>query len=118
MPLLYDNSLGVLNSEVTLALGGMDLTQNGGSTLTVWYRGDSANDPAPMYVALDGAKVFDPDPAATLVSVWIQFNVTLQTFADLGVNTSNANELGIGVGDGTAASAGTGTLYVDDIGVH
>jgi hypothetical protein len=118
LPLLYDNSLGVLNSEVTLALGGMDLTQNGGSTLTVWYRGDSANDPAPMYVALDGAKVFDPDPEATLVSVWIQFNVTLQTFADLGVNTSNANELGIGVGDGTAASAGTGTLYVDDIGVH
>lgn len=118
LPLIYDNSLGVLNSEVSLALGGMDLTQNGGSILKVWYRGEAANAAIPMYVALDGAQFFHPDPAATQYAIWTQVDVELETFTVLGANPANVNEIALGVGDGTAASEGTGTLYIDSIGVH
>jgi hypothetical protein len=118
MPLQYENSLGVTNSEATLALGGLDLAQNGGTTLKVWYRGDAANTAVPMYVAIDGARMYHPDPAATQVGAWIEFDVDLQGFVLLGADPSNANQIAIGAGDGTPASDGTGTLYIDDIGVH
>jgi hypothetical protein len=116
MPFLYNNALGVLNSEVSLALGGMDLTQKGGTKLKMWYRGDAANDAVPMYVALDNVRVNHPDPAATQVDEWVEMDVDLQSF--VGANPANANKIAIGAGDDTPASAGTGTLYIDDIGVH
>ncbi|MBN2315813.1 MAG: hypothetical protein JXM79_17925, partial [Sedimentisphaerales bacterium] len=118
MPFAYDNTLGVLNSEATLALGGLDLTQGDGTTLSIWYRGVDTNAAVPMYVALDGARFYHPDPAATQVGAWIELDVDLQGFVLLGANPASVNELAIGVGDGTAASAGTGTLYVDDITVR
>jgi len=118
MPLLYDNTLGVLNSEATLALSGMDLTQSGGTMLKIWYRGLADNAAVPLYVALDNARVTHPDPAATQVEEWVDLDVDLQSFVLLGANPSNANVLAVGAGDGTAASEGTGTLYIDDIGVH
>ena len=118
MPFLYNNALGVLNSEVSLALGGMDLTQKGGTELKMWFRGDAANDAVPMYVALDNARVNHPDPAATQLDEWVEMSVDLQSFVLLGANPSSANKLAIGAGDGSAASAGAGTLYIDDIGVH
>ena len=118
MPLVYDNTLGVLNSEATLALGGMDLTQSGGTALKVWYRGVADNAAVPMYVALDDARVDHPDPAATQVDEWAELDVDLQSFVLLGANPANVNTIALGAGDGTAASEGTGTLYIDDIGVH
>jgi hypothetical protein len=118
MPLIYDNTLGVLNSEATLTLNGLDLTQAGGTSLKIWYRGLADNAAMPMYVALDNARVTHTDTAATQVEEWSELDVDLQSFVLLGANPSNANVLAIGVGDGTAASEGTGTLYVDDIGVH
>ncbi|MFC1636173.1 PA14 domain-containing protein [Planctomycetota bacterium] len=114
LPFLYNNTLGVTNSEVTLALGGMDLAQKGGTTLKIWSRGDAANDAVPMYVALDNARVNHPDPAATQVDEWVELDVDLQSFVLLGANPSNANVIAIGAGDGE----GAGTLYIDDIGVH
>jgi len=96
----------------------MDLTQNGGATLKIWYRGDVANTAIPMYVALDGARFYHPDPAATQVAVWIELDVDLQGFVLLGANPASANELALGAGDGTAASEGTGTLYIDDVSVR
>jgi len=118
MPFLYNNTLGVTNSEVTLALGGLDLTQKGGTTLKIWFRGVAENAAVPMYVALDDARVNHPDPAATQVEEWVEFDVDLQSFVLLGANPANVNEIALGAGDGTPASAGTGTLYIDDIGVH
>ena len=118
MPLQYENTLGVLNSEATLALGGLDLTQNGGAMLKVWYRGDAANAAVPMYAAIDDARIYHTDPAATQVAVWIEWDVDLQGFVLLGANPANVNELALGAGDGTAASEGSGMLYFDDIGVH
>jgi hypothetical protein len=96
----------------------MDLTQSGGTTLKVWYRGDAANTAIPMYVALDGARIYHTDPAATQVGAWIELDVDLQGFVLLGANPANVNTLALGAGDDTATSEGTGILYVDDIGVH
>ncbi|MBN2316426.1 MAG: hypothetical protein JXM79_21040 [Sedimentisphaerales bacterium] len=118
MPLFYDNTQGVLNSEATLALGGMDLTQGGGTTLKVWYRGVAGNAPAPVYTALDNARIYHPNPSATEIEQWTVLEIDLQDFAQLGANPARVNQLALGVGDGTAASEGTGTLYIDDIGVH
>jgi hypothetical protein len=118
MPLQYENTLGVLNSEATLALSGMDLTQAGGTTLRIWYRGDAANTAVPMYVALDDARIYHTDPAASQVGAWIELDVDLQGFVLLGANPANVNTIAIGAGDGTAASDGSGILYIDDIGVH
>jgi hypothetical protein len=118
MPFLYDNTLGVLNSEATLALNGMDLTREGGTTLKIWYKGEPANAAIPMYVELDGARIVHPDPEATRIELWTELDIDLQDFVQLGANPAGANELALGVGDGTAASEGTGTLFVDDIGVH
>lgn len=116
MPLLYENTDGVLNSEATLALGGMDLTQGGGTMLNVWYRGVAGNAAAPVYVALDNARIYHPDPSATEIEVWTLMEIDLQDFA--GVNPASVNQIALGIGDGTAVSEGTGTLYFDDIGVH
>jgi len=118
MPLAYDNSLGVTNSEATLALGGLDLTQNGGATLKIYYRGDAANAAVPMYVALDGARFYHPDATASQAGAWVELDVDLQGFVLLGANPASVNELAVGVGDGTAASEGAGTLYIDDISVR
>ena len=71
-----------------------------------------------MYAAIDDARIYHPDPAATQVGAWIELDVDLQGFMLLGANTANANVLAIGVGDGTAVSEGSGMLYIDDIGVH
>lgn len=118
MPFLYDNTLGVVNSEVSLALGGMDLTQNGGTTLKIWYRGVANNAAVPIYAALDDARVYHPDPATTQVEEWLELDIDLQSFVLLGANPASANKIALGAGDGTPASEGTGTLYIDDIGVH
>ena len=118
MPLLYDNTQGVLNSEATLALGGLDLTQGGGTTLKVWYRGLAGNAPASVYAALDGARIYHSDPSATEIEQWTALEIDLQDFAQRGANPASVNQIALGVGDGTAASEGTGTLYIDDIGVH
>ena len=118
MPLLYDNTQGVLNSEATLPLGGMDLTQAGGTTLKLWYRGLAGNAAAPIYAALDNARIYHPDPATTEIEQWTALEIDLQEFAQLGANPASVNQMAVGVGDGTPASEGTGTLYFDDIGVH
>ncbi|MCP4612215.1 MAG: LamG domain-containing protein, partial [Planctomycetes bacterium] len=53
MPMSYDNSVG--KSEATLTLtSNKDWTVNGVTTLTIWYRGASANTAETLYVALNG----------------------------------------------------------------
>ncbi|MHC4536672.1 MAG: PA14 domain-containing protein, partial [Planctomycetota bacterium] len=53
MPLYYDNAVG--KSEVTLTLTyPRDWTEKGIDTLTIWFRGASANTLETLYVALNG----------------------------------------------------------------
>jgi len=119
MPVVYDNSVKMF-SEVDLTLGGTDLTENGGTTLTIWFRGIAENAADRLYVALNGtAVVMNENPAAAQIGIWTEWNIPLQTFADKGVDLTNVNSIALGVGNKTSPQAGgAGTMYFDDIGVH
>lgn len=119
MPVAYDNTTAKY-SEVSLPLGGMDLTENGGKTLQIWFRGDAANAADPLYVVLnDNAIVSHSDPAAAQIGVWVPWNIDLQDFAKQGVDLTKVNKIAIGLGSkNTPKAGGKGKMYFDDIGVH
>jgi hypothetical protein len=112
MPMSYDNAVG--KSEATLNLtSNRDWTVNGVDTLTIWYRGDSANAAEQMYVTLNGsARVNHDDPDAALATSWTQWNIDLQAF---GINLANVNSITLGL---SSVSGGTGMLYFDDIRLY
>jgi len=119
MPLYYDNSVG--NSEATLTLTyPRDWTENGVSTLTIWFRGDSDNAAETLYVALNGSAVVNHDnPDAAQVEEWTKWNIDLQVFADQGVNLANVNTIALGLGNrNNPVAGGSGTMYFDDIRLY
>ncbi len=120
MPVFYDNSV-LRYSEVEKTLTyPRDWTENGVSTLTIWFRGDSANAPETLYVALNGSAVVSHDnPDAAQIGTWTQWNIDLQTFADQGVNLANVNTIALGLGNKKNPQAGgSGTMYFDDIRLY
>jgi hypothetical protein len=112
MPLYYDNAVG--KSEATLTLTDKrDWTVNGVTTLTIWFRGDSANAAEQMYVTLNGnARVDHDDPDAALVTRWTEWNIDLQAF---GINLTNVNSITLGF---SSVTGGTGIMYFDDIRLY
>jgi hypothetical protein len=117
MPVFYDNSI-LRYSEVENTLTyPRDWTENGVSTLTIWFRGDAANAAEMLYVVLNGSAVVTNDnPDAALVEEWTQWNIDLQTF---GVNLANVNTIGLGLGDRNNPQAGgSGVMYFDDIRLY
>jgi hypothetical protein len=120
MPVFYDNSaLKYSEVEKTLTYP-RDWTENGVSTLTIWFRGDSANAAEPMYVALNGsAIVIHDNPNAAQVDEWTEWNIDLQAFADQGVSLANVNTIALGLGNKkTPQAGGSGTMYFDDIRLY
>jgi len=118
MPVVYNNAVAVI-SEVELTLGGIDLTQNGGVTLRIYFQGIAENAADPLYVTLNGIAVEHGDPAAAQIGDWTEWNIPLQAFVDKGVDVTNVNSIAIGIGNKTTLqSGGTGTMYFDDVGVH
>ncbi len=115
MPMTYDNAVG--KSEATLTLTDKrDWTVNGVDTLMIWFRGDGANAPEQLYVALNGnARVDHDNPDAALMTSWTEWNIPLQAFADKGVNLTNVNSITLGLG---SVTGGTGTMYFDDIRLY
>ena len=115
MPMSYDNSVG--KSEATLTLtSNRDWTVNGVDTLTIWFRGDSANAAETLYVALNGsARVDNDNPDAATTTSWTPWNIELQKFADQGVNLTNVNSITIGLG---SVTGGSGIMYFDDIRLY
>jgi hypothetical protein len=116
MPLFYDNSVGY--SEATLTLTAQrDWTENGVSTLSIWFRGDSANAAETLYVALNGSAVVSHDnPDAAQTGRWTEWSIPLQAFADQGVNLANVNTISLGLGNKNNPQAGgSGMMYFDDI---
>jgi len=119
MPLYYDNSVG--NSEATLTLTyPRDWTEKGVNTLTIWFRGDSANAAETLYVVLNGSAVVNHDnPNAAQVDIWTEWNIDLQAFADQGVNLANVNTIALGLGNrNNPVAGGSGTMYFDDIRLY
>ncbi|MHC4533835.1 MAG: LamG domain-containing protein [Planctomycetota bacterium] len=115
MPLYYDNAVG--KSEATLTLtSNRDWTVKGVNTLTIWFRGGSANAAETMYVTLNGSASVDNDnPDAAQASGWTEWNIPLQAFADQGVNLTNVTSITLGL---RSVTGGTGILYFDDIRLY
>ncbi|MBC8473110.1 MAG: LamG domain-containing protein [Planctomycetes bacterium] len=119
MPMAYDNAVG--KSEATLTLtSNRDWTVNGVNTLTIWYRGGSANAAENLYVALNGSAVVNHDnPDATQITSWIQWNIDLQAFADQGINLTNVTSITLGLGNrSNPVAGGSGMMYFDDIRLY
>jgi hypothetical protein len=119
MPFEYNNSVG--KSEATLTLTDTrDWTENGVSTLVIWYIGDAANAPETMYVVLnDIAAVTNDNPNAAQTTAWTQWNIDLQAFADQGVNLANVNTITLGFGNmANPVVGGAGMIYFDDIRLY
>jgi hypothetical protein len=116
MPLYYDNSVGYSEATLTLTYP-RDWTENGVNTLTIWFRGISANAAETLYVALNGnAIVTNDNPNAAQVEEWTEWNIDLQAFADQGVNLANVNTIALGLGNkNNPLAGGSGTMYFDDI---
>jgi hypothetical protein len=119
MPVFYDNSVGYSEATLTLTYP-RDWTENGVSTLTIWFRGDSANAAETLYVALNGSAVVNHDnPNAAQITTWTQWNIDLQAFADQGVNLANVNTIALGLGNKkNPVAGGSGTMYFDDIQLY
>jgi hypothetical protein len=115
MPLYYDNSVGKSESTLTLT-DKRDWTLNGVDTLTIWFRGASGNAAEQMYVTLNGnARIDHDDPDAATKTVWTQWNISLQAFADQGVNLANVNSITLGL---SSVTGGSGKMYYDDIRLY
>jgi hypothetical protein len=120
MPVFYDNSV-LRYSEVEKTLSyPRDWTENGVTTLTIWFRGDSANAAETLYVALNGSAVVTHDNSnAAQIETWTQWTIDLQAFADQGVNLANVNTIAIGLGDrNNPLAGGSGMIYFDDIRLY
>ena len=126
MPLLYDNTADVTNSEVALPLTApRDWTAEGVGELSLWFRGGSDNAAEPLYIAVSNSAGFpavvgQDHPSAATVRSWTQWVIPLQAFADQGISLTNVDKFAIGLGTkaGVGASGGSGTMYIDDIRLY
>jgi len=122
MPYVFD--ITGKYAEATLTLDSpRDWTASDVKTLTIWFHGNLVNDAAPIYVAIANitgapATITHADPAATQIHAWTQWDISLQTFADKGIDLTNVNTITIGIGNKTNPPGGTGKMYFDDIGLH
>jgi len=116
LPLFYDNSVGYSEATLTLTYP-RDWTENGVTTLSIWFRGDSDNAAELLYVALDGSAVVSHDnPDAAQITTWTEWTIDLQAF---GVNLANVNTIALGLGNKNNPQAGgSGTMYFDDIRLY
>ncbi len=119
MPLFYDNSVGYSEATLTLTYP-RDWTENGITTLSIWFRGNSANAAETLYVALNGSAVVSHDNLdAAQTGRWTEWSIPLQAFADQGVNLTNVDTISLGLGNKNNPQAGgSGTMYFDDIRLY
>jgi len=125
MPLLYNNTDGVTNSEVVLPLtANREWTAESVGELSLWFRGSSANSPEPLYLVISNttgtpAVVAHGDANAAQLGNWTQWLIPLQAFADQGINLTNVDKIAIGLGSkGGVVVGGLGTMYIDDIRLY
>ncbi|MHC4354803.1 MAG: PA14 domain-containing protein [Planctomycetota bacterium] len=125
MPLSYDNNKQdyAMYSEAELTLSTTrDWTEGDAVALTLWFRGQLANDAEPLYVAVSNstgapAIVVHDDPAAVQIEAWTRWVIPLQSFADQGVNLADVDKIAIGLGTqgNLTTPGGAGKMYFDDI---
>ena len=114
MPYLYDNNNKTSEATLTLVWP-RDWTVEGVTKLSLWFRGDSANAPERMFIALNGnAAVYHNDPAATQISGWNEWVIDLTEFAGVDLTNVNSITIGIGTRNSPSPAGGAGTMYFDD----
>ena len=125
MPLSYDNTVGVTNSEAELTLTSpRNWTAENVVELSLWFHGDPANAAEPLYLAVSNASgspvvIAHDDPAAAQIDAWTEWRIPLQTLADQGINLRDVDRIAIGLGStGGASAGGKGTMYFDDIRLY
>ncbi len=122
MPMDYDNSSKPFYSEAERDFDpAQDWTVNGINTLVLYFRGNSTNDGAPLYVMVEdgtgkSALVANPDAKAVIKTDWTEWKIPLSGFT--GVDAARVKKIYIGVGDrNKPVSGGVGRIYIDDIRV-
>jgi len=87
--------------------------------------GIASNDAEPLYVAISNsagspAVVVHDDPAAAQVDTWTEWVITLQSFADQGIDLANVDRIAIGLGTqgNMTVPGGSGKMFIDDIGLY
>ena len=112
-------------SEATLTLDHpRNWTKEGIEVLSLWFYGDPANAPEPMYVAVANANgptavVYHDNPDAALIRTWTEWTIDLQDFADQGVNLTDVDSIAIGFGDrNNPQPGGSGGMLFDDIRLY
>jgi len=107
---------------------GSDWTTGGMKALVLRYYGDAGNSITAsdkMYVALEDASsnigvLEHPDMNDFLVEDWLEWNIDLEDFNDLGLDLANISKVYIGFGGqrtGQSSAGGSGVVYFDDIEV-
>jgi len=116
MPYACDNDLKTSEATLTLIYP-HDWTEKGVTKLSLWFRGGPDNATERLFVALDGnAVVYHDDPEVTKIDAWSEWVITLQDFADQGVDLTDVSTLTIGLGTkDSPAAGGLGQMYFDDI---
>lgn len=126
MPLSYNNTAGVSNSEAVLSLvDTRDWTEQGVTELSMWFRGASGNAPEPFYIIVAdgtgmGVLAVIGDPGVTQTTAWTESVIPLQALTDRGINLTDVGGIAIGLGSkgDPAATGGSGTMYIDDIRLY
>ncbi len=122
MPLYYNNTASPYRSEADRTwLVAENWQVEGVTDLTLYVRGESDNDAAPLYVVIEDsagnvAVVPHGDAAATTSTDWIEWKIPLADLTAAGVNIGAVRKMSIGVGSRTAPTPdGAGVIYVDDV---
>jgi hypothetical protein len=128
MPVAYDNNkqgyAKYSEAERTLTPP-RDWTADGVAELSLWFRGDPANAPERLYVAIANstgqpAVVYHNDSNAAKTATWTQWIIPLQSFGNQGINLTSVNKIAVGLGTrgNITTPGGSGKMYFDDIRLY
>jgi hypothetical protein len=128
MPMSYDNNQQgyayYSEAEHTLDYP-RDWTEQGVDTLVIWFRGILNNDAEQMYVALSNRTgepvvIYHKDSAVTQIGAWTEWAISLQGFADQGIDLTDVDKIAIGIGTrgNVTTPGGAGKMYFDDIRLY
>jgi hypothetical protein len=112
MPYSYNTLFKFSKAELPLSPP-LDWTEKG--ILSLWFRGDKANTPAPMNIVLNGSSVvYHDNPNATRINIWTEWTIDLQAFT--GVDFTNVYSIAICFGEqNNPKPGGSGKMFFDDI---
>ncbi len=123
MPFFYDTDLKYAEAKKTLS-DQRDWTEEGMKALSIWFYGDPNNFAEQMYVAVANSTgpavtVNHPDPAASQIAGWQQWDIDLKQFEDGGIDLTDVDSIAIGFSDRDNPQAGgSGRVIFDDIRLY